>query len=341
MGKLSDIAKGIKDSIEEDLGVGGGMASGQPAMSGHLGTYNSPNVTQNANSFRTNKKSTMSNNNTVVSSGYYDTVFDADIRKIMSILKELGFDVEWPENADDEEFHLSPDIRRQDHVHTQASSVGSRMSSNDVMNDTSGINITTDVVLKHLRTEFGDELYTKAKETDDKITYDDIMMGLKDVMRNLQYPDKDYATIMVLKNLIKQPDYYRALGKYDINEEEEIMEQGKINFDAINEIVREKMDAKLSHGREAFKHMLSELENPMATHGDEEKPLDDNIGVGDKFAYEGMTHEVLERESDFITHAHVGHGLANAKKEPIEKVAADNDKYVKGMMWYSKSRRSR
>ena len=65
-------------------------------MAGHMGVFNSPTVRQNPNKFSDYRRYSMNSNNTVVSSGYYDTVFDQDVRKVMSILKDLGFKVSWP-----------------------------------------------------------------------------------------------------------------------------------------------------------------------------------------------------------------------------------------------------
>lgn len=209
--------------LTEDLGYGGSVNSGgvqgNGYMAGQLGVYNSPNTRQNPNSFKQYKRYNMMNNNTVVSSGYYDTVFDEDIRKIMAILKELGFKVEWPSNDNgEEEFHLSnpDDVHK---PHSVSAPQDNAISSDDVMNDSSGVNLSKEVILKHLKAEFGDELKQKAKEAEGKITYDEIMLGLKDVMSDLQFPDKDYATLRVMKQLIEDPKYYSSLGKYDIHED--------------------------------------------------------------------------------------------------------------------------
>jgi hypothetical protein len=204
--------------MNEDLGYGSGIVpSGNPYMAGQLGVYNSP---ETSNKYRSYKNYNMTSNNTVVSSGYYDTVFDADIRKIMALLKDLGFEVEWPKNDNGEkEFHLA-NVKSHDHTHTQTSQTDIG-SSDDVMNDTSGVNMSKDLLMKHLKAEFGDDLYKKAKDAP-PISYDNIMLGLKDVMSDLKYPDKDYATIRVLVQLVKDPNYYSGLKKYDIHEERDI-----------------------------------------------------------------------------------------------------------------------
>ena len=195
------------DYLEEDLGVGGGNITGGTGggafMSGHLATYSSPDLSMNPNSFRAYRRGDMQSNNTIVS-GYYDTIFDDDVRKIMAILRDLGFEVSWPKNDDGEkEFHLM-NTKDADQTHTQTSQddIG---SSDDVMDYSSGINLSKETILKHLRSEFGKDLASKAEEASGEVTYDDILMGLKEAMRMLKYPDKDYATMKVLKTLIDDP----------------------------------------------------------------------------------------------------------------------------------------
>jgi len=203
--------------IDEDLGYGGGFMSGGSqgfgGMSGALGVYNSP-VT------KPNGRYNMMNNNTVVASGYYDTVFDDDIKKIMSVFRKLGFETEWPSNIEKPQLSV-PGIRRTDQSHTMTNQSGDVSSSEDVMNNSSGLNLSSETIIKHLKTQIPD-LLEKHKEADEPITFDEIMLGLKDVMSDMQYPDKDYATITVMKTLIEDPKAYSSLKKYDIHETRDI-----------------------------------------------------------------------------------------------------------------------
>jgi 2'-5' RNA ligase len=214
-----------KSDLNEDLGYGAGMPSGQPYMSGHMGVYNSPNVRQNPGSFGTQKRYNMMNNNTVVASGYYDTVYDEDIMHMMKILKKLNFKVEWPSNADDyeDDTHVTDPIRH-DQTHTLPNHPNPSLDHEDEGHDDAlpnqgGINLSNDTIMRYLKAEFGDTLVDMHKMHDAKVTYDSIMTGLKDVMSDLQFPDKDFAFIKVLKQLIKDPKYYAELGKYDIHED--------------------------------------------------------------------------------------------------------------------------
>lgn len=208
-----------KAELTEDLGYGAGMPGGNAYMSGHHGVYHSPSTRQDQGSFGGYKRYNMTNNNTVVSSGYYDTVFNEDIIKMMKIFKALGFKADWPSNADDyeKEIHLS-NPRRADQTHTMSDMHQDVSNEDDALPSQGGINLSNQTIIRHLKAEFGDELMDMHKFTNEKITYDEIMLGLQDVMSDLQYPDKDYAFLRVLKTLIKTPTYYSQLGKYDINE---------------------------------------------------------------------------------------------------------------------------
>jgi 2'-5' RNA ligase len=239
--------------LNEDLGVGGGnVPSGNAYMSGQMGVYNSPNTRQNPGAFGNNKRYNMMNNNTVIASGYYDTVYDSDIYKMMTILKSLNFEVEWPANDYEDEMHLKDPVRA-DQTHTQPSNPNPGLpgledeesqGQDDALPTQSGVNLSNQTVMRYLKAEFGDKLEQMHKTNDGKITYDSIMLGLKEVMSDLQFPDKDYAFIRVLKQVIEDPKYYDELGKYDIKEEEEVLYEKnvygtKFKPQAITAIIRE------------------------------------------------------------------------------------------------------
>lgn len=225
-------------NVNEDLGYGAGAPSGNAYMSGHLGVYNSPVVKQNSDSFRSYKRYNMTNNNTVVAGGYYDTIFDVDVKKIMGVLKKLNFKTEWPSNDEDNEIHLS-NAKRQDAVHQMSDFDANRTQTDDPMNDATGINISNETMFSYLRNEFGDDLKTMYKKQESPIVYDEVVAGLHDEMDDMQYPDKDFAVISVLKNLIRDQKYYSGLKKYDIHENVRDIYGTKFKPTEINKILKE------------------------------------------------------------------------------------------------------
>jgi 2'-5' RNA ligase len=240
-----------KSDVNEDLGYGAGnIPSGNAYMSGHHGVYHSPSTRQNPGAFGGNKRYNMMSNNTVVSSGYYDTVYDEDIYKMMDVLKSLNFEVNWPSNDYEDEFHLKDPIRA-DQTHTMPNHPGPGLDhktergdgEDNALPSQSGFNLSTQTIMRYLKAEFGDKLMDMHNESSGKVTYDSILLGIKDVMSDLQYPDKDYAFIRVLKQLIKDPLYYDELGKYDIKGEAILYERNiygtKFKPQAITAIIRE------------------------------------------------------------------------------------------------------
>lgn len=246
--------------MNEDLGYGTGVfPSGMPYMSGHLGTYNSPDV-QIPRTADQYARYNMMNNNTVVSSGYYDTVFNADVYKVMAILKELGFKVK--KHKPDDEYSVRG-VKKADQTHTMANQ-SQIISSDDVMHDTSGINLGKDAVMTYLKQEVSDEDIEKMRENqEDPITYDEIYTGLQQQMRQMKYPDKDFATITVIKTLMKDQNYYSGLGRYGLNESNQLKgttmkSDCNVNTKELGSIVRGMLAEKNKLGREAFRLMASE-----------------------------------------------------------------------------------
>jgi hypothetical protein len=243
--------------MNEDLGYGGGMGGGAPYMSGHMGVYNSPETTipRTASQYA---RYNMMNNNTVVTSGYYDTIFSADIKKVMMILKELGFKVE--DYKDDDEYSVRG-MKRADQTHTM-SDTSNAISSDDVMNDDSGINLGKDAVLNYLKQEVSnEEIAQMKKEQEEIITFDEIKTGLNEAMRMMKYPDKDFATMEVIKKLMSDARYYSSLGRYDINENLRTIKGTNMKADCnvdtkeLGSIVRGMLAEKNKTGRQAFEIM--------------------------------------------------------------------------------------
>lgn len=289
--------------MNEDLGWGSGnVSSGMPYMSGHMGVYNSPDtrVPRTAAQYA---RYNMTNNNTVVSSGYYDTIFDADIKKVMMILTELGFKVEKYQDTD--EYSIQGG-RRADQTHTQTNQ-SNVVSSDDVMNDTSGINLGKDAILKYLNQEVGKEDVIKyQQEQEEEVTYDEIKTGLDQVMRHMKYPDKDFATMEVIKTLMKDPKYYSGLGKYNLNEIRQIKGTNmkadcKVNTKELGSIVRNMLAEKNQVGRQAFELMQT--------------PMDENINEYDPEAIEEHIENIFSEAPDDILHVFqmVIRGIQNGK----------------------------
>lgn len=242
--------------MNEDLGYGAGIGGGAPYMSGHMGVYNSPDV-QIPRTSSQYARYNMMNNNTVVSSGYYDTVFNADIYKVMAILRELGFKVK--KHKPDDEYSVRG-MKRADQTHTMANP-NQVISSDDVMNDTSGINLGKDAVMTYLKQEVTDEdIKQMVKNQEENITFDEIYTGLQQQMRQMKYPDKDFATIEVIKTLMKDQNYYSGLGRYNIKEIKgtNMKSDCNVNTKELGSIVRGMLAEKNKVGREAFKVMSSE-----------------------------------------------------------------------------------
>jgi hypothetical protein len=66
-------------------------------------------------------------------------------------------------------------------------------------------------------TVIGSSLYdtiTQDDLTDSRFTPDEIFAGLRSEMRQMEYPDKDVARPIVIRNLEKNPKYYSDLDKY-------------------------------------------------------------------------------------------------------------------------------
>ena len=66
-------------------------------------------------------------------------------------------------------------------------------------------------------TVIGNSLYdtiTQDDLKDERFTPDQIMAGLRYEMKRLEYPNKDVARPVVIKNLEKNPNFYSDLEQY-------------------------------------------------------------------------------------------------------------------------------
>lgn len=304
--------------VNEDLGYGGGIGGGQPYMSGHMGVYNSPDTTVPRTPGQYARYN-MTNNNTVVTSGYYDTIFDADIKKMMSILTQLGFKVAKPPKNDE---YSIRGMKRADQTHTMTNQ-SAVSNPDDVMNDDSGINMRKDTILRYIRMEIGEEEFKQyAEEQEDIITYDEVYTGLNQQMRQMKYPDKDFATIEVIKTLITDPKYYSGLGKYNINEDKFRQIKGtnmksdcNVNQTELGSIVRNMLAEKNKTGRQAFSMMQETNEEEY----DSKIPLqfDKLMQLSQEIARNLEDADIEFRKVDFVDN------------QTKQEISAFGDKFIK------------